>query len=138
MARDRAATILVVEDDTSIQDLLHEILAEEGYRVLLADDGVHGVRLAATDPPHVILLDMRIPPLSGADVLVRLRDDPATADIPVIAVTGLRLRVEERPGGFDGWIEKPFDLDVLLEQIGQLAERPSSIPTSSTAAGGMR
>ena len=138
MAQDRAATILVVEDDTGIQDLLHEILVDEGYRVLLAADGVHGLRLAATDLPNVILLDMGIPPSSGADLLVLLRDDPATADIPVIAVTGQRSPVEDRPRGLDGWIEKPFDLDVLLEQIGHLAERPISIPTASTAAVGMR
>lgn len=134
MARDQAATILVVEDDTSIQDLLRELLADEGYRVLQAVDGAHGLRLAATDRPALILLDVGLHPSSGAEVLVQLRDDPATSCIPVIALTGQRSPDGDVLHGFDDWIEKPFDIHVLLEHVGRLAEGPASTPAGYTAA----
>jgi two-component system chemotaxis response regulator CheY len=136
MERDQASTILVVEDDASIQDLLQELLADEGYRVLQAADGAHGLHLAAADRPNVILLDMGLHPSSGADVLVQLRDDPTTRSIPVVALTGRPLPVDGRPHGFDGWIEKPFDLDVLLEHVGRLAERLDLTAASLTTANG--
>ena len=66
MARDQASTILVVEEDTSIQDLLQEVLVEEGYRVLRAADSAHGLHLAATARPALILLDIGLPSSSGA------------------------------------------------------------------------
>jgi len=75
MAHDQAPTVLVVEDDTSIQDLLHEVLVDEGYRVLRAADGVEGLRLAVADRPAMILLDMGIPPSSGTELLAQLRQD---------------------------------------------------------------
>jgi CheY-like chemotaxis protein len=136
MARDRASTILVVEDDPSIQDLLHEVLAEEGYRVLQAADGAHGLRLAAADRPNVILLDMGLSPSSGADVLDRLRDDPATGQIPVVALTGRPLPADGRPPGFDAWIEKPFDIDVLLTQVEQLVVHRSLTGSTLVASDG--
>ena len=136
MARDRTATILVVEDNPIVRDLLGEVLVDEGYRVLRAADGAHGLDLAAADRPDVILLDLGFPTTTGADVLLRLRDDPATAHIPVVALTGQPSPVDDRPRGFAGWIEKPFDLDVLLGHIGDLAEPPVSLAAPPTAAGG--
>ena len=126
MPRDQAATILVVEDDTSIQGLLHEVLSDEGYHVLRAADGVQGFHLATADRPDVILLHIGIPPSSGGVLLERLKDDRATRHIPIIALTGQPPPVGDGHEGLDGWIEKPFDLDVLLEQIGRLAERQGS------------
>jgi CheY-like chemotaxis protein len=121
MPRAHAATVLVVEDNCIVQDLIQEVLEEEGYRVLRAADGVHGFHLATADQPDVILLDMGIPPASGVDLLARLRDQHATSRIPVVALTGIRRPVDTGPDGLAGWIEKPFDLDVLLEHVGQLA-----------------
>ena len=134
MAQDQAPTILVVEDDASIQDLLHEVLVDEGYRVLRAADGVEGLRLAAADRPAMILLDMGIPPSSGTELLARLRQDRATAHIPVVALTGQPSPVGDGLDGLAGWIEKPFDLDVLLTQVGHLTNRQASIAAALTAA----
>jgi CheY-like chemotaxis protein len=136
MARDRIATILVVEDDTCIQDLLEEVLVEAGYRVLRAVDGVNSLHLATVDRPDVILLDMGIPLRSGPEVLDRLRDDPATAHIPVVALSGSPAPPDDSLPRLDGWIEKPFDLDVLIEHVGRLADRPVSTATSVIAANG--
>ena len=134
MARDQASTILVVEDDTSIQDLLQEVLVEEGYQVLRAADSAQGLHLAVADRPDVILLDIGLPPSSGPEMLVRLRHDPVTSQIPVVALTGRPSPDGDRPSGFDGWIEKPFDL--LLEHVGRLAERLDSTAASLTTANG--
>ena len=123
MPRDQAATVLVVEDNPIVQDLLQEILVDAGYQVLRAADGVQGFHLATADQPDLILLDMGIPPSSGADLLNRLRDNQSTTYIPVIALTGLPSPVGGGPHQLDGWIQNPFDLDVLLEHVGRVAER---------------
>jgi CheY-like chemotaxis protein len=137
MAHDRAPTVLVVEDDASIQDLLHEVLVDEGYRMLRAADGAEGLRLAASDRPAVILLDMRIPPTSGAELLARLRQDQATAHIPVVALSTQPPPAGGGPDGLAGRIEMPFDLGVLLEQIGRLAARRGSTGAVLVAADGL-
>jgi DNA-binding response OmpR family regulator len=136
MAHDQAPTVLVVEDDAGIQDLLHEILVDEGYRVLRATDGVRGFDLAAADRPAVILLDTGRSLASGVDLLARLRQDRSTTDIPVIALAWPASLVEDGPDGLAARIEKPFDLDVLLEQVGRLAARQGSTATACTAADG--
>ena len=137
MAHDQAPTVLVVEQDESTQDLLNEILIDEGYRVLLASDGVRGFDLAAADRPAVILLDMGIRLTSGLELLARLRQDRVTAHIPVVALTGQPSPVGDDLEGLAGWIEKPFDLDVLLTQVGHLTKRQASIAAALTAADGI-
>jgi DNA-binding response OmpR family regulator len=137
MPRDQAATVLVVEDDASIRDLLHEVLEGEGYRVLRAVDGVQGFHLATADRPDVILLDIGITPASGADLLGRLRGNDSTTRIPVIALAGQPPPAGDVPHRPDGWIEKPFDLDTLLEHVGRLAARQGSAVAAFTAADGM-
>jgi DNA-binding response OmpR family regulator len=133
MAPDHAPTILVVEDDPDIQDLLQEMLADEGYRVLLASDGLHGLSLAAADQPDVILLDMGLPTSSGVAVLDQLRDDQATTHIPVLALTTQPLPAGDGPRGLAGWIEKPFALDELLTRVGHLTKRQALIVRALTA-----
>ena len=137
MAHDQAPTVLVVEDDTSLRDLLHEVLVDEGYRVLRAADGVEGLRLAVADRPAMILLDMGIPPSSGTELLARLRQDRATAHIPVVALTGQTSPVGDGLDGLAGWIEKPFDLDALLTQVGQLAAHRGLTGPALAATDGM-
>ena len=126
MAMDATRTILMIEDDAMIQDLIHDVLLDEGYRVLRASDGEDGLRVAASDGPGLILLDFRLPRMSGANVLARLKHDPATSHIPVIAVTGQPTSLVDRSLPVDGWIAKPFDLDVLLAQVERFVDVPAS------------
>lgn len=137
MAHDQAPTVLVVEDDAVMQDLLHEILVDEGYRVLWAADGVRVFDLAAVARPAVILLDVRIPSTFGDDLLARLRQDRTTTHIPIIALTGRPLPAG---GGRDEpacWIEKPFDVDVLLNHVGRLTARLGPTGAALIAADGV-
>jgi DNA-binding response OmpR family regulator len=126
MAMDATGTVLMIENDAMIQELVHEILVDEGYRVLRATDGEDGLRIAAAARPGVILLDFGLPHASGADVLTRLKHDPATSHIPVIAVTGMPAALGGSALPIDGWIAKPFDLDVLLAQVERFVDVPAS------------
>jgi DNA-binding response OmpR family regulator len=115
------ATILVVEDDISIATLLDELLADEGYRVLLA--GSLGDANAAIDreAPDVILLDVQLPDGNGLDLCTRLQDDASTADVPILLLSGIDrsakfvAQVLDR-GGYD-FLSKPFYNDELLARV---------------------
>lgn len=134
MLHDRAPTILAVDEDASLGYLLHEVLVDERYRVLLADDGVRSFDLAVADRPAVILLEMGVRLATRVDFLGRLQQDWSTTQIPVVALTGQTLPVGNGPVGLDGWIEKPSDVDVLLEQVGRLAVRRRSTVAAFTTA----
>jgi CheY-like chemotaxis protein len=111
-------TVLVLEDDAVIQDLLLDLLSSEGYRVVQAMDGVSGMNLAEQDRPDAILLDLNIPPTSGLDVLDQLRSSEGTDKIPVLALTADPRPAEgDESPQLDGFIQKPFDISDLLEQV---------------------
>ena len=121
-------TVLIVEDVAEIQCLLLDLLSLEGYRVLQAADGVSGVALAQQHAPDVILLDLNIPPTSGLDVLGTLKGDQATSQIPVVGVSGGPSPAATDDPKLDAFIQKPFDIDRLLEHIARAVER-SAAPT---------
>ena len=96
-ARQRApaGTVLVVDDEPTVLVQMTALLRDE-FRVRAARDGAEALRAAAGDPrPDLILLDVMMPGLDGFEVLVRLRADPATREIPVIMVTGLEAEADE-------------------------------------------
>jgi DNA-binding response OmpR family regulator len=128
MAMSASRSVLVIEDDATIQDLVHDFLVDEGYRVLRASDGEAGLRVAASNRPGVILLDFGLPLVSGANVLTGLKHDPATSQIPVIAMTGQPTSLGAGAFPIDGWIAKPFDLDTLLAQVERFVDVPDPTP----------
>jgi len=91
-----AHCVLVVDDDPSTVKLMSTYLKRSGYRVSAAYSGADGITLAHTDHPDVILLDLLMPEISGFEVVGALRNDPATAQIPIIVVTSKRLTEEDR------------------------------------------
>jgi CheY-like chemotaxis protein len=84
----RAETILIVEDDPWIRTLLAELLTDEGYRVVEADCGTHALEELARGRADLVVLDLKLPNTSGLEVLRALRADPATADLPVLVMSG--------------------------------------------------
>ena len=76
--------ILVIEDNTSLRELYHHVLSQDGFDVTTAEDGQKGLALAQANKPDLILLDLMLPKMSGSDVLLRLRADPDTAGIPIL------------------------------------------------------
>ena len=114
-----APTILVIDDDPVVRDLLRRYLGRNGYRVLVAVNGEEGVRLAGETRPDLITLDVLMPELDGWAVLTELKGDPAVADIPVIVVS----IVDERNLGYSlgaaDYLTKPVDRDQLLAVLGK-------------------
>ena len=112
-----ARTVLVIDDDAGARDLIGRALGAEGYRVRTAAGGSEGLRLAAEHRPDVITLDVLMPGTDGWAVLHALKDDPATAEIPVVIVTMLD---DEHLGGALGaadYLTKPLDRERLLQTI---------------------
>ncbi|HEV3038472.1 MAG TPA: response regulator [Candidatus Angelobacter sp.] len=89
-------SILLVEDSKILQLATKCLLAKAGYEVFTAEDGQAALDLASINHPDVILLDMMLPKLSGPEVLCRLKQNPETADIPVIVLSGLSQKNEEK------------------------------------------
>lgn len=110
--------ILVVDDDQPILLLMQNILREFGFEPEVASTGSAALRQAATNAPELILLDMSMPEMSGAEFIQKLRSDPAMAGIPVLILSGHPVTSSELDRiGADGAIQKPFDLSELLRRI---------------------
>ncbi len=108
--------VLVAEDDASVRLTISFVLEDEGFTVLLAEDGEQALELAQREAPDVILLDQIMPKLDGKQVLTALRDDGATRDIPVFVLTGMsRGAPEEWPDA--QFVGKPFSPDELVRLI---------------------
>src|SRR5262245_41471712 len=86
----RPASIMVVDDDQCILAVLKAILCDHGYAVRILTDGRQVLESAQTDPPDLILLDIRLPDIEGYDVCAALKADLRTQDIPVIFVSALK------------------------------------------------
>jgi CheY-like chemotaxis protein len=114
-----ARTILVVEDDCDIRLALCSILREEGYRVDCASDGREAISsLKSGERPAIILLDLMMPVMNGADFRKAQLRDPQLADIPVVVLTADgRLLEMAKSLGAAAAFSKPFELDALLDVI---------------------
>jgi CheY-like chemotaxis protein len=109
--------VLVVDDDAPIVEVVTMALESEGYTVISAT-GPDALRAAATQQPDLILLDLMMPDVDGAEMSRRLRDDTATAEIPIVlmsAVADLGAVAATLP--VQGQLPKPFDLDALYATV---------------------
>lgn len=113
--------VLVVEDNPNFRKLLQVMLsATLGVRTVLAADGKEALAQLQTVRPAVVLLDLGIPEIDGLQLVQQLRSQPATQEIPVIAVTAMaRARAEAMEAGCSDFIEKPFELDHLIAKVQQ-------------------
>jgi CheY-like chemotaxis protein len=112
-----SSSILVVDDDPDIRDALHDILADAGYDVCLANHGKMALDvLGRISRPCLILLDMMMPEMDGAQFLHVLRQDPAADAIPVVLCTASGRNT--LPGA-QGLLKKPFELDELLKTVAE-------------------
>lgn len=115
--------MLAVDDDPTIQRLLQVNLEMEGYRVILAADGVRALATARRERPDLILLDVMMPELDGWEVCRRVREDPDLAGVPVVFLSARAQEGDILRGsrsGADAYITKPFDPIELLELIEDL------------------
>ena len=118
--------ILIVEDNEKNMKLVRDVLQVKGYATLEAGNAEDGIRLAAEHSPDLVLMDIQLPGMNGIDALGVLRADPATADIPVIAVTASVMQQDRKQiteAGFDGYIGKPINLKEFLDTVRAMLER---------------
>jgi CheY-like chemotaxis protein len=114
--------ILLVEDNLNNMKLLRDVLRATGYHTLEASTGGQALILAAKHGPALVLMDIRLPDMSGVEALRGLRMDERTAHIPVLAVTAQAMkgdRARFMQAGFDGYLSKPVDIDGLLTTVVQ-------------------
>lgn len=113
--------ILCIEDEAGMLDLLRLILESAGYAFLGAEDGLQGLDMMRKERPDLVLLDLMLPDVDGAEVLLRKKEDPAIRDIPVIAVTALSSPFDQimwkRHTAIADYVTKPFKRTLLLDAI---------------------
>jgi two-component system phosphate regulon response regulator PhoB len=112
--------VLVIEDERDLCTLLEYNLQREGYEVLMAHDGLEGLRKAQMKVPDLILLDLMLPGLSGLEVCKELKTGSTTRNIPIIILTAKAEETDQVVGftlGCDDYVTKPFSVKVLLERI---------------------
>jgi CheY-like chemotaxis protein len=113
-----APRVLVVDDDAAIREFLRELLGSEGYEVDEATNGAEAVERVRMNPPAAVLMDLMMPILSGAEATSRLKSDPATADIPILAMSAGRNLATMAAGiPADGFVSKPFNLNQLVDTL---------------------
>jgi DNA-binding response OmpR family regulator len=129
--------VLVAEDDASVRLTIEFILEDEGFELLLAEDGEEALQLAQDKHPDVILLDHMMPKMDGKEVLTALRNISSTRDIPVLVLSGMgRGAPEEWPGAL--FVGKPFSPEELVGRIREAlsassagsAQEPGGRPTN--------
>jgi two-component system, OmpR family, alkaline phosphatase synthesis response regulator PhoP len=121
--------VLVIEDDPSYLRYLGYLLGKEGYEVVSATNGMVGLRKAKEDLPALMILDVMLPGLDGFEVCHRLREDSATAGIPVIMLSAKGQDTDRTTGlrvGANVFFAKPVDREVLLNKIKELLAKPDS------------
>ena len=114
------AKILLVEDNEMNRDMLSRRLLSKGYEVVIAVDGAEGVRMARSEGPDLILMDMSLPVLDGWDATRQLKSMPETRAIGIIALSAHALvsdREKALAAGCDDFDTKPIDLPRLLEKV---------------------
>jgi two-component system cell cycle response regulator DivK len=119
--------ILIVEDNDKNRKLVRDVLTFKGYRLAEAETGEDGVRLARDLRPDLILMDIQLPGINGIVALGQIRQDPAIAATPVIAVTASAMthdRQKIMAAGFDGYQSKPINVKDFLAAVREMLDRP--------------
>ncbi len=112
--------ILIVEDNEKNLKLVRDVLQVKGYQTLEAGTAEDGLKIARERKPDLILMDIQLPGMNGIEALKALRAAPATAKIPVIAITASVMQHDRQQimsAGFDGFIEKPVNLRALFDTV---------------------
>ena len=112
--------ILMVDDEADLIKVVHVRLAANGYEVIAASNGLEGLEKAQKERPDLILLDVMMPRMHGLDVLLKLKDNPETASIPVLMLTAnddTESISKARALGAKDYIVKPFNLEALMDSV---------------------
>ncbi len=117
--------ILLAEDNEDNRTIYRTILEHSGYTVVEAQDGEAAVRLAATEHPDLILLDISMPLLDGWEAARQIRDNPDIAQVPIVALTAHALQQDRAKAiaeGFDSYLAKPVEPRRVVEEVRRLLD----------------
>jgi CheY-like chemotaxis protein len=115
--------ILIVEDNEKNMKLVRDLLQVKGYETLETETAEEGIRVAREKIPDLILMDIQLPGMNGIEALRRLREDPSTHKIPVVAVTASAMsqdREKIMAAGFDGYQRKPLEMKEFLAVVREI------------------
>ncbi|MFN0074047.1 MAG: response regulator [Chloroflexota bacterium] len=118
--------ILIVEDNEKNLKLARDVLQFRGFRTIEAPTAEIGITLALEHMPDLVLMDYQLPGMNGVEALSKLRADPRTAGIPVVALTASAMRSDRERflgAGFDGYLTKPINVREFGEQVRELLKR---------------
>jgi len=111
-------TIVIIDDEFGLADVLSATLTDSGFRVQTASNGARGLDLVRDDPPDLVILDYMMPILDGPGVLRSMQADSRLARIPVLMMSSLpEAMVVARCSGYVGFLRKPFAFEVVLEAV---------------------
>ena len=116
-------TILLADDEANLRTLVHTTLEDPRYRIIEAADGVTALEAARKDIPDLVILDWMMPGMTGIEVAKALRQDAATAHIPIIMLTAKGQEKDKAQGrtcGIDAYLVKPFSPLELLEKVQEI------------------
>jgi two-component system, OmpR family, alkaline phosphatase synthesis response regulator PhoP len=119
-------TILIVDDEQDLLDLIEYNLKQQGFEVLTADNGNRGIQIARDEKPNLVLLDVMMPQMDGIEVCDRMREDPDLKNIPIIFLTARsdeKTEIEGLNKGADDYITKPISTSKLISRIKAVLRR---------------
>jgi two-component system cell cycle response regulator DivK len=112
--------VLIVDDNEKNLRLARDVLRAAGFRTLETASGGEAIAVAIEQVPDVILMDIRLPDIDGTEAARRLKNEPRTAGIPIVALTSLAMKGDREwflASGFDGYLEKPISVRDLPDQV---------------------
>ena len=118
--------ILVVEDNPLNLKLVRDVLGAAGYDVMEATSGEEGLLAATEHPPDLVLMDLQLPGIDGAETMRRLREGPLAENVPVVAVTAFAMAEDQANAtraGFDGYLQKPISVRALVGDVRGFLQR---------------
>jgi len=126
-------TILVAEDNLVNREVIREMLEAWGFRVLEAPDGQQALLAAKKQRPDLVLMDIQMPGHDGFSVMRQIRSDAEIKAIPILALTAYAMRGDSEKAlsaGFDGYITKPIDMELLRDEITRHLGASSTAPVA--------
>jgi DNA-binding response OmpR family regulator len=133
-------TILVVDDEKDLVDLITYNLQRNGYNVLCAHEGNDALAIAQKESPDLVILDLMLPGIDGTEIARRLKADPRTAEIPIVMLTAKGEETDVVVGltlGADDYVTKPFSMKILLARLNTVLRRSEQF-TSNGETGILR
>jgi len=117
-------TILIVDDEADVVDVVRATLQDEGYRVTVASNGAEGLERIGDAQPDLLICDVMMPFMDGTTMCKQIRDDPAYRNLPIIIASVMdEATINAKFSDHNGFLRKPFRLADLLEQVAKLAKR---------------